>query len=72
MKILLTFLFVILISGCFSGCALFQPAAEKVQEGVDRYCGTLTEAERQLIRNSVNPTPDGNNIHIHCLGDSPE
>ena len=71
MKTLLALLALLFVIST-SGCALLQPAAEKVQDGVDKYCGTLSEAERQLIRNSVNPTPDGNNIHIHCLGDSPE
>lgn len=61
---------------CFSlsmgSCALLAPVAEKTQKGVDSYCQKLTYTERHLIRNSINPTPNGNTVHVHCLGDPPE
>ena len=55
-----------------AGCALLTPAVDKVKQGVDTYCAKMTYTERNLLRNSINPTPAGNNIHVHCLGDPPE
>ena len=54
-----------------AGCGLLAPVAEQLAKGADKYCATLSLAERQLISNSINPTTDGHNVHVHCLGDPP-
>ncbi len=51
-----------------SGCSYLDPLSDKIQDGVDRYCEEPASV-RRTIRETVNPTPDGNTIIVNCAGD---
>lgn len=61
MKIIATLTAVLMLAGC----SFAQPVVERVQKAVDVYC-LESEAERQLIRATVNPTPNGNTVTVQC------
>lgn len=54
---------------CLTGCAtLDKDVAPKVAAAVMTYCAT-PQAERMLIRQSVNQRITPNQIQVTCLGD---
>jgi predicted short-subunit dehydrogenase-like oxidoreductase (DUF2520 family) len=56
---------------CLTGCAtLDKDVAPKAAAAVMTYCAT-PQAERLLIRESVNSRITPNSIVIHCQGDTP-
>lgn len=63
-------LYTIILALMLSGCAMLSPqiekAADKVQEGVDRYCAEVSEQARADFREKINPTPGGATITVTC------
>lgn len=57
-----------------SSCAVFtdeiDQVADKIGDGVDRYCSELNQADRMRVRGKVNPTPNGASVVVTCPGDS--
>lgn len=64
--ILLTIGLVLLISGC----AVFGEAAEKIANGVEKYC-EQPYLYRSDFRNTINAqlVDTGHTVHVHCAGD---
>jgi len=64
----------ILIAICLafliSGCAVIDTAAEKVADGVEKYCVQPFEF-RNIYANTVNAklVTVGHAVHVHCSGD---
>ena len=67
MRLILTLVSILALSGC----TLFAPAADKIADGVNEYCGRVSQAERQLVRDSVNQqlAEDGHSVRVDCAGD---
>ena len=53
-----------------SGCALFGEAADKIADGVVKYC-EQPYIYRSDFRNTINAhlTGTGHVVHVHCAGD---
>lgn len=62
-----------ILVACFllAGCAaLLAPVAEKVADGVEKYCEE-PYSYRSIYRNTVNAELSGTGhvVHVHCSGD---
>jgi hypothetical protein len=66
MKPIITITLALLISGC----ALFGEAADKIADGVVKYC-EQPYLYRSDFRNTINAqlTNTGHTVHVHCVGD---
>jgi hypothetical protein len=77
MRILLLSIFAL-----FTGCAQLAPVRDNIVIGVEKYCASLSYAQRVLLRSDANATlqrvcvvkPDGSqvcgaSIKVHCPGD---
>lgn len=55
----------------FLGGCSFLPvtAKDKIASGVTRYCGSMTQVERQILRAEVNAVIAPNEIRVTCAGD---
>ena len=53
-----------------SGCALFPQAAPQLAKAVNKYCTTLSEDERHILRQQVNEAIKPNQACVKCEGDS--
>lgn len=67
-------LFLVLLVIVFAtGCSILNhatdKAAEKIADGVERYCAELDPLVRENIRNNINSRLDGQNILVTCKGD---
>ena len=65
-----TLLLTIALASLISGCALFGEAADKVANGVEKYC-EQPYLYRSDFRNTINAslTGTGHTVHVHCAGD---
>ena len=61
----------VFLSGCAGVSATRQVVADRVVDGVDRYCSTFTETERQLFRDRVNARlgSEGHSLQVNCAAD---
>jgi len=60
----------IVLTSLLSGCALFGEAADKIADGVEKYCEQPL-VYRSEFRNTINTrlVGTGHTVHVHCLGD---
>ena len=62
---------VISIVLALSGCSLvFQKAGPQLAKAVNKYCGTVSEQERQVLRSEVNAAIQPNQACVYCAGDT--
>lgn len=52
------------------GCALFPQAAPQLSKAVNKYCSTLTQDERKILRDQVNAAIQPNQACVYCAGDT--
>lgn len=52
-----------------AGCSLFSKAAPRLSNAVNKYCTTLTEDERRILRQQVNDAIKPNQACVYCNGD---
>ena len=69
MKPFLILFFAFALGGCAMFAEQITASAEKVGEGVDRYCAEIDQNNRAAFREKVNPTPGGATIVVTCPGD---
>lgn len=54
-----------------SGCSvIFPKAAPQLSKAVNKYCATLSQEERQLLREQVNAAIQPNQACVYCAGDA--
>jgi len=54
-----------------SGCSLvFQKAGPQLANAVNKYCSTVSEQERQVLRSEVNTAIQPNQACVYCAGDT--
>lgn len=59
-----------IVALALSGCALFPQAAPQLSKAVNKYCATLTQDERKLLRDQVNAAIQPNQACVYCAGDT--
>jgi len=53
------------------GCSMIFPkAAPQLSKAVNKYCATLSQEERQLLREQVNAAIQPNQACVYCAGDA--
>lgn len=53
------------------GCSvIFPKAAPQLSKAVNKYCTTLSQEERQLLREQVNAAITPNQACVYCAGDT--
>lgn len=53
-----------------SGCSIISPkVGPQLAKAAQKYCATLTEAERQYVRQQVNEAIQPNQACVYCEGD---
>lgn len=63
----------ILIAAAFvTACAAIGTVEDKVVDGVSRYCGTVLQSERAVVRGRINAKLEakGHSVAVTCNGDS--
>lgn len=54
-----------------SGCSLIFPkAAPQLSKAVNKYCTTLSQEERKILREQVNAAITPNEACVYCAGDT--
>lgn len=54
-----------------SGCSLIFPkAAPQLSKAVNKYCTTLSQEERKILREQVNEAIQPNQACVYCAGDN--
>lgn len=60
-----------IVTLALTGCSLVMPkAAPQLAKGINKYCETASEQERQIIREQVNEAIQPNQICVRCEGDA--
>jgi hypothetical protein len=70
-KFFISIAVIIVSAGAIGSCAaLLSPVAEKVADGVEKYCEE-PYSFRSIYRNTVNAelVGTGHTVHVHCSGD---
>lgn len=65
-------LIVSIIGAGSGGCAAIGTVEDKVVDGVSRYCGTVLQSERAVVRGRINAKLEakGHSVAVTCNGDS--
>jgi hypothetical protein len=60
-----------IIALALSGCSvIFPKAAPQLSKAVNKYCTTVSEQERKLLRDEVNRAIQPNQACVYCAGDT--
>lgn len=60
----------LLLTFILTGCSLFPQAAPQLAKAVKKYCTTLSEEERRILRQNINEAIKPNQACVTCEGDS--
>lgn len=62
--------YVLFLTLVLAGCSLFPQAAPQLAKAVNKYCTTLSEDERRILRQNVNEAIKPNQACVKCEGDT--
>lgn len=67
MKVVIVCVIALSLSGC---SVVFPKAAPQLAKAVTKYCTTLSEEERKILRAQVNEAIKPNEAYVYCDGDA--